>query len=159
MNFNFSATVGCGWLTGGRVKNSGPGAIRSFFLDIDRKPNFKRALVHLGLDEDLADSPDPQLAQPRRLVVGFLYRLSASSTRYSINLRNCTVTETHQEPAVTCPGEVAGGDCRVHRVRLSQVDKRPPFVTRLEPLASRREHFRQSAARTPHNPLPRLRSP
>jgi hypothetical protein len=159
MNFNFSATAESGWLPGAKVKNGGPGAITWFFLDTDRKTNFKRALVHLGLDQGSADGPDPQLTRPRRLVVGFLYRHSAQDSRYSINLSNCSVTETHQESAVTCPGEVAGGDCRVHRVRLSQVDKRLPFVTRLEPLASRREHFRQSAARTPHNPLPRLRSP
>jgi hypothetical protein len=133
MKFNFNATAASGLMPGEAVTNSEPGGIRSFLLAVDGRRDLMRLRAYMGLESTLMNGSDLQSALRRRLVVGFLYRKSTRDQRVSINLSNCTLSETRVEAAVFCPGErFGGGGCIVKKVRLSLGDNRPHSLTRFD---------------------------
>ncbi len=68
--------------------------------------------------------------RPRRLFFASARREGNHTGKLAISATQCTVTEPHVEAAVHCPA--GSRDCRVTRMRLSLVDKRPQYGSLLD---------------------------
>jgi hypothetical protein len=127
MKVNMTAAAAAGLMPGD--KNRMPGDMRTFLILTDDDDSVKRAVAYLGLQSSPNLDSDPETAARRRLVFGSLSTRDASGKAHLISLTNCTLSQTHVEAAVLCPGRRDGGGCHAQRVRLSRSDRRPRSLT------------------------------
>ncbi len=127
MKVNMTAAAEGGLMPG--EKNQTPGDMRTFFILTDDDDSIKRSVAFLGLHPSSNLDSDPAILARRRLIFGSLSPCDPSGRAHQISLTNCTLSQTHVETAVLCPGRRDGGGCHAQRVRLSRADTRPRSLT------------------------------
>ncbi len=130
MNFNFTRATSKGWMPGDRDQQHGD-ALKTFYVGADSGLAMTRLQLYRS-PEALSSDTHSGRAVRRRLVVGALHATYEEGRKEYIDITNCTIRETHVESAVFCLPEKSAAGCRVRRMRLSQRDKRPQFVTRFD---------------------------